>query len=75
MSKKHKKLCRVLYYIDHSLIAISIITGWVSILASLAGIPIVITSSAIGLKICVIMVGIKKFKSIIKKKKQRSTIK
>ena len=75
MSKKHKKFCRVLYYIDHSLIAISIITGWVSILASLAGIPIVITSSAIGLKICVIMVGIKKFKSIIKKKKQRSTIK
>ena len=75
MSKKHKKLCRPLYYIDHSLIAISIITGWVSILASLAGIPIVITSSAIGLKICVIMVGIKKFKSIIKKKKQRSTIK
>ena len=75
MSKKHKKLCRVLYYIDHSLIAISIITGWVSILASLAGIPIVITSSAIGLKICVIMVGIKKFKSIIKEKKQRSTIK
>ena len=75
MSKKHKKLCRVLYYIDHSLIAISIITGWVSILASLAGIPIVITSSAIGLKICVIMVGIKKFKSKIKKKKQRSTIK
>ena len=75
MSKKHKKLCRVLYYIDHSLSAISIITGWVSILASLAGIPIVITSSAIGLKICVIMVGIKKFKSIIKKKKQRSTIK
>ena len=75
MSKKHKKLCRVLYYIDHSLIAISIITGWVSILASLAGIPIVIMSSAIGLKICVIMVGIKKFKSIIKKKKQRSTIK
>ena len=75
MSKKHKKLCRVLYYIDHSLIVISIITGWVSILASLAGIPIVITSSAIGLKICVIMVGIKKFKSIIKKKNQRSTIK
>ena len=75
MSKKHKKLCRALYYIDHSLIAISIITGWVSILASLAGIPIVITSSAIGLKIYVIMVGIKKFKSIIKKKKQRSTIK
>ena len=62
MSKKHKKVCRVLNYIDHSLIAIStIITGCVSIsaFASLVGIPIVITSSAIGLKICIITAGIK----------------
>ena len=32
------------------------------------GIPIGITSSAIGLKICPIATGIKKYKSIIKKK-------
>ena len=69
MSKKHKKVCRVLNYIDHSFIVISTITGCVSIssLASLVAIPIGITSSAIGLKICVITSGIKK--SIIKKKK------
>ena len=53
ISKKHKKVCRVLNYIDHLLIATSIITGCVSIsaIASLVGIPIEITSSAIGLKI------------------------
>ena len=56
MSKKHKRVCRVLNYIDHSLIAISTITEcvFVSAFASLVGIPIGITSSAIGLKICVI---------------------
>ena len=53
MKKKHKKVCRVLNYIDHSLIVIFAITGCVSIsvFASLIGIPIGITSSAIGLKI------------------------
>ena len=52
MSKKHKKVCRVLNYIDHSLIVISTITGYVSLsaFASLVGIPIGITSSATGLK-------------------------
>ena len=43
ISKKHKTICRVLDYIDHSLIVISTITGCVSIsaFASLVGIPIV----------------------------------
>ena len=42
MSKKHEKSCKVLNYIDHLLIAISTITGYVSIsaFASLVGIPI-----------------------------------
>ena len=31
MSKKHKKVCRVLNYIDHLLIVISTITGCVSL--------------------------------------------
>ena len=39
--------------------------------ASLVGIPIGITSSSIGLKICVITAGIKQYKSIIKKKKKK----
>ena len=77
MSKKHKKVFRVLNYIEHLLIAISTIAGCVSIsaFAYLVGIPIGITSSAIGLKIwvitTVICVIIKKYKSIIKKKRKR----
>ena len=73
MTRKHKKVCRVLNYIDHSLIAISLITGGVSIsvFASLGVIPIGITNSAIGLKICVITTGIKKDKSIITKKRTK----
>ena len=56
MSKKHKKVCSVLNYIDHLLIVISTVTGCVSIsaFASLVGIPIGITNSAIGLKVCAI---------------------
>ena len=63
-------------YIEHSFIAISTMTGYVSIsaFASLAGIPIGIASSGVGLKICVVTPGIKKYKSIIKKK-AKSTIK
>ena len=73
MSKKQKEVCRVLNYYDHLLIVASTITGCVSIsaFASLVGIPIGITSSAIGLKICVVTAGIKKYKSIIKNKKKK----
>ena len=48
-------------YIDYSLIAISAITGCVSIsaLASLVGVPIGGTSSAIALKVCTITTGMK----------------
>ena len=73
MRKKHKNVCRVPNYIDHLLIVISPLTGCVSIsaFASLVEIPIGITSSAIGLKICVITVAIKKYKSIIKRKRKK----
>ena len=76
MSKKHKKVCTTLNYIEHFLILASTITGCISIsaFASLIGIPIGITSSAIGLKICAITAGIKKYKSIIKKKKKHDVI-
>ena len=76
MSKKHKNVFRVLNYIEHLLILISTVTGCVSIFAfaSLVGIPIGITSSVIGLKICVITAGIKKYKSIKKKKKKHDKI-
>ena len=50
----------------------STITGCISIyvFASLTGISIRITNSAIGLKICTITAGIKKYKPIIKKRKR-----
>ena len=72
MSKKHKKFCRVLNYIDHLLIVVSPITGCVSIsvFASLAGIPIEITSFAVGLKTSAVTAGIKRYQSISTKKKE-----
>ena len=62
ISKKHKMVCTTLNYIEHFLILGSAVTGCVSISAfsSLVGIPIVITSSAVGLEICVITAAIKK---------------
>ena len=70
MSKKYKKICTTLNYIEHFLILASTITGCISISAfsSLIGILIGITSSGTGLKICAIAAAIKNFKSIIKKK-------
>ena len=44
---------------------------FISAFASLVPIPIGIKRSAIELKICVITAGIKKYKSIIKKKKKK----
>ena len=43
----------------------------VSAFASLVRVLVGITSSAIGIKICAITAGIKKYKSIIKKKKKK----
>ena len=56
ISKKHKNVCRVLNYIEHILIVDSTVSGcvFISDFASLVGILIGITSSAIGLKICII---------------------
>ena len=73
MSRKRNKVCTTLSFIEHFLILAFTITGCISIsaFASLLGIPIKITSSAIGLKICAITAGIKKYKSIIKKKKKK----
>ena len=73
MSKKHKKVCATLNYIEHFLVLASTITGCISIsaFASLLCISIEITSSAIRLKICAVTAGIKKFKSIIKKNKNK----
>ena len=70
MSKKHKKVCMALNYMEQSLILVSAITGCVSVSAnvSLICIFISIASFAVGLKICAIPKGIKK--SILKKHKK-----
>ena len=54
ISKKQKRVCTTLNYIEHFLILSSTIAGCISIsaFASLLGIPLGITSSAIGLNIC-----------------------
>ena len=68
MSIKQKENCATLNYIKDFLVIFSAMTRCISIadFASLLGIPIGITSSEIGLKICPKTVGIKKYKSIIK---------
>ena len=55
------------------LVLASLITGCVSIsaFASLACVPVGVTSSAIRIKMCAITVEIKKYKTIIKKKKKK----
>ena len=73
MSKKYKKTCKYLNYVEHLLILFSAVTGCVSIsaFASLVAIPVGITSSTLRIKICAIIAAIKKYKSIIKKKKKK----
>ena len=73
MSEKYKKTFKYLSYIEHLPILPSTATGCVSIsaFASLVAIPVGITSSAVGIKVCAIIAGIKKYKSVIKKEKKK----
>ena len=73
MNKKREKVCKTLNNIKHFPVLGFAVTGSVSIsaFASLVAIPIRITSSAVGRTICAITAGIKKFKSIFKKKKKK----
>ena len=50
MSRKHNKVCTTLNYIEHFLMLASTITGCIPIFAFdyLLGIPIRVTSSAVG---------------------------
>ena len=73
MSEKYQKKCKYLNYVEHLLILVSTVTGCVSSSAfdSLVCVPVGITSSSVGIKICAITAGIKKYKSITKKKKKK----
>ena len=64
MSEKYKKICKYLNYVEHLFILASTVTGCVSIsaFASLVAFPAGVTSSAVGLQICAITAGIKKYK-------------
>ena len=64
ISKKNKKNCTTLNYIEHFLILASTITGCISIsaLASLIDIPIGIMNPGIGLTICAMTARFKKYK-------------
>ena len=66
MSEKYKKDMWVFKLV-------STVTGfiWISAFASSGCVPVGITSYAIGIKICAITAEIKKYKSIIKKKKKK----
>ena len=67
MGEKHKKVCRTLIYFEH-FIFIFAIKGCVSIYAftSLVSVPVGISSSAVGLKICATTAGIKKYQKVTK---------
>ena len=70
MSEKQKKVYRGLNYFEHFLVFVSAVSDcvFVSVFASSVGVSAGILSSAVELKICAITVGIKKYKSIIKKR-------
>ena len=73
MSEKYKKTCKYLNYVEHFFVLVSTVTGCASISAfvSLVCVPVGFTSSAVGIEICAITAGIKRYKSIIKKKKKK----
>ena len=75
-SEKYKRTCKYLNYVEHQCILVLIVTSGVSIsaFASLVCVRVGITSSAVGIKICAITAGIKKCKSILKKKKEHDKI-
>ena len=73
ISEKQKKICKYLNDVEHFLILASTVTGCVSIatFTSLVAVPVCITNSPVKLKIYAVTTGIKKYKSIIKKKKKK----
>ena len=73
MSEKYKKTCKYLNYVENLLFLASTVTDCISIsvFGSLVAIPVGIRSSAVGIKICETTAGIKKYMSIIKKKKKK----
>ena len=59
--------------VEHCFILVSAVSGRVvmTCFAFVVGIPIGITSAALGVKICAITAAIKKYKSIVKKERKK----
>ena len=76
MIEKYKKTCKYLHYVELLVILSSTVTSCVSVsaFALLVCVPVGVTSSAVRIKICAIAKGIKKYKSIITKKKKHDKI-
>ena len=72
MNENYKKTCKYLNYVQHLLILASTVTSCFLIFAFalLACVPVVISSFSVGIKICAITSGTKKYKSTINKKKK-----
>ena len=74
MSEKYKKTYKYkcLNYVETLLILVSTdrVCVSISLFGSLVCVFLGITSSVVGIKICAITAGIKKYKSVIKKKKK-----
>ena len=73
MNEKHKKTCKYLNYVEYLFTLSSKGTGYVSIaqFTSLLAVPVGITGYPVGIKICAITAGIKKYKSVIKKQNKK----
>ena len=70
MSEKHREVCSSLNYFEHFFISVSTVIGCVSnsALASVISVSVGIARPALTLKVYALTAGIKKYKSIIKKK-------
>ena len=56
MSEKHKKVCRDVNFLEHFFIFVFAVSGFalISTFSTFVSVPVCITSSATGLKICAI---------------------
>ena len=76
MNEKYEKTCKYLNFVNDLLILAS--TGTIcvsfSVFASLVCLLVVITSLVVGIKLFAMTAGIKKYKSIIKKKKHNKKV-
>ena len=70
VSEKCEKKCKYLNHVEDLLILVSTVTGCVSIsaFASFLCVTVYITSSASGIKMCVITAGIKRISQLSRKK-------